>query len=162
MAVHAFLLIPIGVLGVRHGAQTDVTRGVSSVELELVTEGSLLPSKGEEAAARVPLPKPEGVTSDDGAISTAKSLGLRNPAPRYPWVARINGWQGTVLLRAGVDPKGEAESVQVARSSGFSVLDAAALTALKQWKFLPARARGGRAVASEVEIPITFKLEKGE
>ena len=48
-------------------------------------------------------------------------------------------------------------SVVIFRSSGFSLLDNAALAAVRKWQFLPA-VHNGRTVAAWVEIPVRFTL----
>ncbi len=145
------------------------------------------PAKSAEAAraadATVPARKPTGETGgNDGAVTNEHlSRGLANktspdrrpgtgagfsPAryartapPRYPGKARRAGWQGTTVLRVRVDPAGAPEHVAVDRTSGFEILDAAAMKAVRSWKFHPAR-RGIDAVASWVRIPVAFKLEE--
>ena len=82
---------------------------------------------------------------------------LNNPAPTYPVFSRRNREQGTVLLNVRVSAQGQAEQVQLKRSSGFSRLDEAALAAVQQWRFVPAR-RGEAMVAASVVVPITFRL----
>lgn len=82
---------------------------------------------------------------------------LNNPAPAYPVFSRRNREQGTVLLNVRVSAQGQAEQVQIKRSSGFSRLDEAALAAVQQWRFVPAR-RGEATVAASVVVPITFRL----
>ena len=67
--------------------------------------------------------------------------------------------EGKVILRVSVTPQGLAESVEVKTSSGSERLDQAALRAVKQWKFVPAR-RGDVAVQSWVQVPVQFKLEQ--
>ncbi|MEO8407896.1 MAG: energy transducer TonB [Oxalobacteraceae bacterium] len=82
---------------------------------------------------------------------------LNNPAPAYPPMSNRNREQGTVLLNVRVSAQGQAEQVQLKRSSGFSRLDDAALAAVQQWRFVPAR-RGETTVAASVVVPITFRL----
>lgn len=82
-----------------------------------------------------------------------------NPIPHYPRVARKNGWQGRVLLAVSVGLDGRATSVRVRRSSGHRVLDQAALTTVRRWRFKPAR-RGAVAVAGTTVVPITFRLTR--
>lgn len=82
---------------------------------------------------------------------------LNNPAPTYPVFSRRNREQGTVLLNVRVSAQGQAEQVQLKRSSGFSRLDEAALAAVQQWRFVPAR-RGEATVAASVVVPVTFRL----
>lgn len=83
---------------------------------------------------------------------------LNNPPPVYPPFARRLGEQGTVLLRARVRADGTPDEVSIHRSSGSAHLDQAALKAVRQWRFIPAR-RGGTAVAAPVLIPISFTLQ---
>jgi protein TonB len=82
----------------------------------------------------------------------------RNPAPEYPGRARQLGFEGTVQLRVKVNPNGGVDEVNVAVSSGYSMLDDAALRAVKTWVFKPAR-RGGQPVAAWVQVPIRFALD---
>lgn len=86
---------------------------------------------------------------------------LSNPRPPYPLAARRLGVEGRVVLRAEILENGTCNRIAVSQSSGHSVLDNAALQAVKQWRFMPAR-RGGEAVAAWVEIPITFRLDGRE
>ena len=83
---------------------------------------------------------------------------LRNPAPRYPASARRAGTQGTVTLRVQVTREGLAARVDVEKSSGSPHLDAAALEAVKAWRFVPAR-QGAEPLESWVLMPIVFRLE---
>jgi protein TonB len=83
---------------------------------------------------------------------------LSNPSPRYPDTARRAGEQGTVVLRVQIARDGAASRVAVEQSSGSPHLDAAALEAVKAWRFTPAR-RGANAVESWMLVPIVFRLE---
>ena len=80
------------------------------------------------------------------------------PRPPYPAVAIRRGYEGTVVLNVYVLPGGEPEEVTVFKSSGYKVLDKAALKAVERWKFVPAQ-RGFKAVSSWVKVPIEFRLE---
>ena len=82
---------------------------------------------------------------------------LRNPAPAYPAPARRGGVQGKVMLEVDVNLEGSARSVSVASSSGSSLLDNAALDAVKRWRFVPAH-RGSEVVEAHVLVPVEFKL----
>lgn len=92
----------------------------------------------------------------DGGTLLPASIGTRLD-PTYPWEARRNRWQGTVLLAVTVSPEGRPIAIDIARSSGYGVLDEAAVEAVRQWRFVPAR-RNGVAVADRVAVPITFRL----
>ncbi|MEW6764041.1 MAG: energy transducer TonB [Pseudomonadota bacterium] len=84
---------------------------------------------------------------------------LNNPAPAYPPLSRRLGEEGRVVVRAQVGPDGLPQAVDVRTSSGSARLDEAALKAVRQWKFIPAR-RGEAVVSSWVLIPFSFTLER--
>jgi periplasmic protein TonB len=105
-------------------------------------------AEGSGGAAR---PRPASPPSFDAAY-------LRNPAPRYPLIARRNGEQGTVTLRVLVTREGLPGTVTLEKSSGSAALDSAALTTVKEWRFVPAQ-RNGRAVDASVLVPIVFRLQ---
>jgi protein TonB len=63
------------------------------------------------------------------------------------------------MLAVEVTADGRAGSVRLSQSSGFPVLDAAALQAVRRWTFDPAR-NLGMAVASQVEVPVRFDLRQ--
>jgi protein TonB len=77
--------------------------------------------------------------------------------PRYPEAARRRGEQGRVVLRVDVSADGAPIDVTVTEGSGFPSLDAAALGAVRQWRFVPAM-RGGTPVAAVAQVPIRFRL----
>lgn len=82
-----------------------------------------------------------------------------NPKPPYPMLARRLGAQGVVLLRVHVRKDGTVADVELAHSSGFSMLDDAATRTVRgSWRFVPARV-DGVPVASWVEVPIRFVLK---
>jgi periplasmic protein TonB len=83
---------------------------------------------------------------------------LRNPPPAYPAVARRNGEEGTVLLRVLVGRDGMPLKVEVDQSSRSRALDRAALDAVKDWRFVPAR-RGVESIEAWVRVPVSFRLE---
>ena len=81
----------------------------------------------------------------------------QNAPPSYPTHAILRGWEGTVLLRIWLDETGRVTKVEVARTSGYRILDAAAETAVRQWKAIPA-SHGGEPVATVEVLPVRFKL----
>ena len=82
-----------------------------------------------------------------------------NPRPAYPTMARRLGQQGTVTLEVIVTVDGTAKSVRVLESSGFELLDQAALTAISKWRFVPAK-RGDQPVEQKLSTRWTYKLEE--
>ena len=81
----------------------------------------------------------------------------KTPLPAYPAAARAERLEGLVILAVLVGANGRVVDVSVASSSGHTVLDQAAASAVKTWTFAPAH-RGARAVESVVEVPVKFAL----
>jgi len=82
---------------------------------------------------------------------------LHNPSPEYPALSRRLGEQGRLMLRVLVGIDGNAREVDVERSSGYPRLDAAAVAAVRHWRFVSARS-GFQTIEDWVLVPITFKL----
>jgi protein TonB len=80
-----------------------------------------------------------------------------NPPPPYPETARRRAYEGTVLLQVRVRKDGRVGEVRVNKTSGYEILDQAALEAVSSWVFVPGR-RGDEAVDMDVRVPVTFKL----
>lgn len=57
------------------------------------------------------------------------------PVPQYPGLAYLEGFSGTVIVRATVQPDGRVADTQVDTSSGHLALDEAALRAVRQSQF---------------------------
>lgn len=122
-----------------------------------VAEVSETAAPAKVAMSEVPVkpePKPE-------PIYVAPSVGanyLHNPAPEYPQMARRRGEQGRVLIKVLVTSQGDASNVTLEKSSGSNYLDEAAIKAVKNWKFVPARSNN-EAVSGYVTVPINFSLQ---
>lgn len=83
---------------------------------------------------------------------------LNNPAPAYPSMSRRLGEQGRVELDVYILADGSVGEIKLKRSSGYSRLDQAALDAVRQWRYLPAR-RGSEAIAFWYVQPLTFSID---
>ena len=77
--------------------------------------------------------------------------------PKYPRQARRRNQQGTVLVEVLVDENGETLDVEIYESSGFPLLDRAAVKAVTSWELQP-KIVGGKAVLSKVQVPVRFFL----
>jgi protein TonB len=117
--------------------------------------------------------EPVGPTSDVspaggviGGTGSALEIGqvahppvlLAQEKPEYPRAARFDRIEGRVLLRAviGVDGRIEPDEIRVLQS--VPALDAAAITALRGWRFSPGRDAAGNLVRVLIEIPFEFSL----
>lgn len=119
----------------------EETKAISSISNK-VAQTKQKPSKQTEAVMQE-------------AIFNAEYL--NNTPPSYPYSAKKSKLQGTVLLKVTVNQNGLAEIVEIAKSSGYEVLDASAKKAVSKWRFVPAKVNGLNAV-SKIIIPIEFKL----
>ena len=79
------------------------------------------------------------------------------PKPVYPREARRRRQEGLVILAVSLSNQGLPQQVTVQESSGFTLLDKAALEAVRRWQFAPA-AIHNETIASQVEVPVRFKL----
>ena len=110
-----------------------------------------------QAAPALPAPAPRG-PENLGEIS-AKMISA-NP-PRYPMDSRRAREQGTVVLSVLLSTDGRVSDISVARSSGFSRLDRAALDAVRGWRWSPV-VRDGNPVLARGLVTIPFILQGGD
>ncbi|HEX3926926.1 MAG TPA: TonB family protein [Gemmatimonadales bacterium] len=90
---------------------------------------------------------------------TPASLLGGQPAIAYPPDLFAKHVEGEVMLYLVVDSSGAPvrDSIRVAKSSGQSAFDAAALQAAAELHFMPAH-RGSVPVTSAIQVPIRFQL----
>lgn len=141
--------------GIMQGASTAGAEIASSTAASgsAGNSGSGLPGIGSGSGP--------GRGSSPRAVMTAPARYSDTPKPAYPESARREGREGRVLLRVLIDDQGEAKSVEVSRSSGSDALDQAATSAIKRWRFHPARA-GDQPIESWVSVPIDFRLTEAK
>lgn len=130
-----------------------ITRSPEPAVVPMRPEPAAVAARPKPAAPKVAAvapPKPS-------APAFVEARPASNRPPHYPELARRNSWQGLCMVRVKVGADGRPGGVSVARSSGYGILDQAALTAVKRWKFSPRMVRGV-ASASTVEVPVNFSL----
>ncbi|MCU0557516.1 MAG: energy transducer TonB [Desulfobacterales bacterium] len=137
-------------------AQPEVTRQAAAA--------STRPSAGPAAPAQAgnPAPSRNGIqtsspTTAGNILIPAAPLYRQNPPPPYPRIAKARGYQGRTLLNVLVGRDGRVLDAAVAASSGYGLLDEAALKAVAEWIFEPAK-RGDEAVEMWVKVPIRFQI----
>ncbi|HLD14059.1 MAG TPA: energy transducer TonB [Burkholderiales bacterium] len=79
----------------------------------------------------------------------------------YPYVARLRGWEGSVLLAFIVQASGNLNDIRIVRSSGFAVLDHSAVDSLKKVQHMPEAMAWLQGRDIEMQLPIIYRL-KGE
>jgi TonB family protein len=102
-----------------------------------------------------PPPAPQSAPAQ-AAVLPSPLVGHNLP-PRYPWVAWRRGFEGTVMIKLTIDVSGAVTAAEVAQSSGNELLDEAALTALREWRFEPAPPGSGLRVHTR---PVMFVLRQ--
>jgi protein TonB len=98
----------------------------------------------------------DDVANDEILVSTPRFRVTPRP-PVYPNRARDLGQEGVAMVRVKLDDEGNAAEVIILESSGYALLDHAAIRAARGWQFEPER-RGGRPVIAWVHIPVHFAL----
>lgn len=91
------------------------------------------------------------------AVVSEIRLGSPPQPPKYPEQARRRGQEGMVIVRVLVSALGGIERVELGRSSGFDLLDQAAIEAVALWNFLPAK-QGETTITAWMEVPVNFSL----
>ena len=113
-------------------------------------------------AAALAQTQPTAVDRDAAAAAPALAVHARPEAPLtpdYPPAALRLEQQGQVMVKLRVLASGAAADVQVRSSSGYHLLDEAALRYLRGARFIPAQDVSGLPVDSLVIVPIRFVLQ---
>src|SRR6266487_84374 len=88
-----------------------------------------------------------------GEVQVARLI--KSVPPTYPALAKSNHVAGDVTMDALVDPAGNVTGVKVI--SGPTLLQEAAMAALRQWKYEPARL-DGRPVSFHLNVTVKFRI----
>lgn len=131
---------------------------VSLPSTNLQSNTTAVPSSNLPAAE----PRPTSTSRGSNSPIAPPQFGvayLNNPKPIYPSFAKRTGMQGTVILKVLVSREGMTLKVTIVQSSGHDILDKSAVDAVKQWRFVPARA-GDTPVEEWVQVPVAFRLNK--
>ena len=135
---------------IKAAAPNEVTKTANTVSSK---------SASAESATAAPTTVKPTASADAGVTAPRFDAAyLQNPAPSYPPLARRAGEQGKVVLQVYVEPTGSASTVQLHQSSGADRLDQSAISAVRQWKFVPAQ-RGSEPIGAWVLVPIVFNLK---
>jgi protein TonB len=107
----------------------------------------------EEVAA----PSNQLGTTDPFAVYDDPPSPIKQIAPVYPAWAKKLGLEGAVVVDVEVFANGKVGAVNILKSLDKD-MDQAAIDAVKQWEFKPAK-QNGQAVAVWVRFPVNFRLE---
>lgn len=93
-----------------------------------------------------------------GGVPVTPPYLVSSTDPRYPPAARNREIEGTVYVKMLVSSGGSVENAFVARSSGNEALDGAAVEAVYNWNFSPAKDTYGSPVRCYITMPVNFVL----
>jgi len=145
--------------------EKGITRPAKTAPKQSIREQ---PSDNLNAAAAPLLQEPDYITAKSSAIDQGMHPGhsekistalkqLLSANFVYPRLARQRGWEGTVVISLRILPDGNLTNIQVAGSSGITVLDRAAMRSMRQITIPQAVAwMHGRKL--DMIIPIEYRL----
>ena len=79
---------------------------------------------------------------------------------KYPRIAQRRNWQGQVLLAFRLSRDGNIKNIKINHSSGYNVLDQAAIVALQKIGQLP-QVTSWLNDGIDIQIPIIYQLTEG-
>jgi len=133
--------------------------------LDETVEPAQLPAVPDAQQSNVPVvataPAANPVEVSQPEVEPDYKASYLNNHLTYPLAARRMGIQGRVVLNVEVLAEGVSGEVKVHQSSGYEVLDRAALESVKGWRFVPA-SRAGQPFTKRFLIPIQFLLKDSE
>ncbi len=167
LSIHALLFFIGGAIFVK-AAQYNVQVVSQTTTVELV-EAIQSPPVIQDMSPPKPIVKPVVVKKQE-VVKTRRISSqvmkvqanpnyFQNPPPEYPELAKQMRQEGFVMLAVDVDREGIPIKVEIKQSSGYRLLDQAAVKAVSHWKFQPGSI-GNIPVESVVTVPIRFRLEK--
>jgi TonB family protein len=140
----------------RNAASVDLTTPPPPDALLLAAKASTGAPPGELISS-VPAAHPS--LPPDLRVSTGvpQPVLIQRVEPAYPVMAKQSGIEGAVVLEALVNTSGQVQDLHVA--SGNSLLAAAALRAVRQWRYRPSHLNG-KPVEVPIRITLNFALSK--
>jgi periplasmic protein TonB len=144
------IVVPSGVAN-ETGGESALTGTRRMRDIESNGPGGVGPI-GQPSTPPTPPPAPTLVRV--GGVIRAPQR-IVNVAPVYPAIAREAHAQGLVIIEATIDERGNVTRAQILKS--IPLLDDAALTAVRQWKFSPTLLNGV-AVPIVMTVTVNFSL----
>jgi TonB family protein len=99
------------------------------MKTEILFVSLILSTLASSALAKAPM-----ISSKEAVKS-----GISMPRPEYPYTARVKKITGSGVALVEVNSRGEVTNVRMAQSTGSPVLDNAATSAFRRWRFKPGR-----------------------
>lgn len=132
------------------------------------------PSTLKSVAKKTPINKFKNKTQPPATQSTVVNITPKESKTRvasilyknlkqhfnYPRIAIKRNWQGKVLLSLRVTASGKIENIQLSTSSGYDILDRAAIKSLSKIEFVP-EMESWLAFDIDLTLPVIYQLTKG-
>lgn len=132
------------------------------------SQGAVIAAKGKAAATGSGKDgKQDGASKSKGGVDGIYSLkevdnvpkSLKSVRPVYPEYAKNMRIEGYVQIRFILDDKGRVTKSHVIKAVPDNVFENAALKAVNQWKFKPAK-KDGKNVNVAMVVKLNFKLDE--
>jgi protein TonB len=108
--------------------------------------------KSNRPVAPIARPRTIGGPAGSMSMSSARAVVISAPRPEYPYEARRARIMGSGVVVMTVEPTtGFVTSAVMAQSTGSAVLDNAATSAFRRWRFKP-------GTVTQVRTPVTFTM----
>jgi protein TonB len=159
-------------IGMRHEMSVSFAMAVQAPQLSIPWQKNAAPALvpvavPEQIAEPAPVAEPVAAVATPAVVPAPAAIAatepeytaayLNNPPPAYPLAARRMGLQGRVVLNVEVLASGACGHISIQTSSGYALLDKAALETVRSWRFVPAR-QAGNSVDKWFMIPVQFSL----
>jgi protein TonB len=125
-------------------ANKNITREIRSIAQS--TPGVVDGQKSQQDTARI---------LQDSLYSAIK------PQFYYPRLARQRGWQGEVHVGLRVEADGHLSSLRIIQTSGYSMLDSAALSTLRKVAYIPEAKVVLNGLHFDMVLPVIYQLVDG-
>lgn len=143
---------------VRVGLRQTTGNADRSPGPETANSSGLAPDTAQDAVSRPARPE----TQTTGQRLNQQILQAMLPYFHYPLFARQQGWQGEVRVAVHIARDGRLSNLRLARTSGFALLDAAALDSLEKIRQLPdATPTLLDASGVDLNVPVVYRLTEG-
>ncbi|MDH5190449.1 MAG: TonB family protein [Gammaproteobacteria bacterium] len=140
-------------------SETKPVQKISKNTQPVVKEEIKTVSKEITKVTQTKIPAPameESVASKEQIQRGIKNLFQANFY--YPSLARRNNWQGKLEISLRISPDGKLTNIQVTKTSGYSILDDAAIDTLKTANILPLAKEWLNGNHFDMVLPIEYRL----
>jgi periplasmic protein TonB len=116
------------------------------------------PESPPTAPKPVVIPPPQPKPQTEEYVQVTQPTFVMQATHVYPTEAARRHQQGTIVLMLYINGSGTLERVEIVKSSGFPLLDAAAIKEMNQSRFEPAM-DGAIPIRSRAQASVTYRLE---